>query len=1151
MNENMKTIIELDADQYVSKANEVIESTEKMDGTTNKYLDTLTKSSAITNMKNMLDELSDKFRNIFSGSDLSNKMQLPTADPIKLEPGFLPLNQDYKPLDEMANKFSIVEMKSKLLSSNIDEWKNKLNGTNTVLDKTKSGLLGMGNTKLKIDDSDIDKFKGKLDRTIAEVEQSKIKPSIEPGVPTGNPLVGWMKKLMPGFALFSAYQMAQTLKRAFTSGMEAIESESLFNTTFGGMQDATRAWSEDMRRLIGINPYETRKQASYFMNMYRGFNIAEKKAAKYAMDMTSLSNDFASYFNMKSLEEASSKITSVLAGEVRPLKQYGINLDEATTKSAGLRYGIAQVNKEMTQQEKIETRTRYLQELAQQMGITGDAMRTISSPANQLRIMLSTLKDISIQVGRIMSSAFMMVAPAIIFILNLVRTLVTILASVFQAITGVEKFSFGDGLDMNKNMNLPQANKGLGGINDGLKKTQKGAKKVREEFKKWLAPFDEIIKFDMNNTAPKTPTGGSGGGGVGGADLGAGLDMGNDFKNDVFKLPEGLQKVARVFKKIGDVIRWVGKQFSPLLKSAGVFLGIMTVITTYANRHLWTTGLLGKAYQALVKPLRYMRLAWRGMNTSNKLMVGGLALVIGSFIHLYQNNEKFKKSVDKMAESVKKKAKEIADAFVKMLKDIGLTDFAKDVEKFFSELDISDSLAWIGLITGSLMIVGSVILKLSPLFKLLGSVIGKVFGVIVKFGGLLKTIFMGLGSFIAGLSTPILVVIGVVVAIVALMVAYAKSNKEAMDQVKAMWKAIKDIFGGIKDLIVGLFTKDDKLVDKGLKKIQDGFKSLFDNLGKFILGFGKWIGKFIWDLIAKGLSAIGDFFNGIKIWIGEFFNGLGMWFSQSINGIWNSITKFFSNVWKGISKTASNIASGFLNGAKRGVNNLKGILTWFARLPGQVWNQLKKVVNYFANMGINGGKKAINGLGKILTWAKNLPRNIANAIRNIPTVIANVFSKVRLPKWLSKVTGLASGTMGVPKSKPKGARMESPQPRLGKALIANPMSRMQPSGDLMTLSAYNNNQSSMFSNQFMAPSTDDKGEVIIDMKDTNKKLDAVVDVSLKILNYLLHNDNNTSDLYESEVILDGVAVGKQVFKSINKANNNGAGIKLTKKGVQM
>jgi hypothetical protein len=114
--------------------------------------------------------------------------------------------------------------------------------------------------------------------------------------------------------------------------MEAVESENLFEVSMGNMAGAAREWSEQLRKELGLNAYDLRKNVGTFDAMLTSMGLSEKQAYDFSTSLTKLSYDMASFYNLKP-EEAFDKIKSGISGEAEPLKALGILVNDNTIKT--------------------------------------------------------------------------------------------------------------------------------------------------------------------------------------------------------------------------------------------------------------------------------------------------------------------------------------------------------------------------------------------------------------------------------------------------------------------------------------------------------------------------------------------------------------------------------------------------------------------------------------------------------------------------------------------------------------------------------------------------------------------------------------------------------------------------------------------------
>ena len=178
--------------------------------------------------------------------------------------------------------------------------------------------------------------------------------------------------------------------------MDAIESENLFEVSFGKMADSARRWSEDLSGRLGLNQFELRRTSATLFTMFDSMGIGEKAAFGMSTGISELSADMASFFNLRP-EDAFEKIRAGIVGEAEPLKRLGILVDENTVKMTAYKHGLIAQGAEMSAQQKVLA--RYLAIMDQTKKAQGDLARTLDSPTNQLRIMKERLNETAIAFG--------------------------------------------------------------------------------------------------------------------------------------------------------------------------------------------------------------------------------------------------------------------------------------------------------------------------------------------------------------------------------------------------------------------------------------------------------------------------------------------------------------------------------------------------------------------------------------------------------------------------------------------------------------------------------------------------------------------------------------------------------------------------------
>jgi hypothetical protein len=197
--------------------------------------------------------------------------------------------------------------------------------------------------------------------------------------------------------------IALATKSIIELGANTVESENLFEVSMKGMANSARAWSEDLRKNLGLNTYDLRKNVGTFNVMFESMGSGKQAAYDMSTGLTKLAYDMASFYNLDP-EVAFEKLRSGMSGEIEPLKQLGIIVNETTTKNYALKTGIIEQGQEMTEAQKVAA--RYAVILEQTSTAQGDLARTMDSPVNQMRVMRENMKQVASDLGNSLLPSF-------------------------------------------------------------------------------------------------------------------------------------------------------------------------------------------------------------------------------------------------------------------------------------------------------------------------------------------------------------------------------------------------------------------------------------------------------------------------------------------------------------------------------------------------------------------------------------------------------------------------------------------------------------------------------------------------------------------------------------------------------------------------
>lgn len=175
------------------------------------------------------------------------------------------------------------------------------------------------------------------------------------------------------------------------------ESASKVGVVFGAQAAQVLAASETSAKAMGLSKTAYLDATGTLGNLLVSLKVAPDAAADMSQQMVKLAGDLAS-FNNVSPEQALEAIRSGLVGETEPLRQFGVNMDDASLRAQALKMNlIASTKDAMTPQTKALAAQALI--MAQTGTAQGDFARTSGGLANQQRILAAQTDDLKTKVG--------------------------------------------------------------------------------------------------------------------------------------------------------------------------------------------------------------------------------------------------------------------------------------------------------------------------------------------------------------------------------------------------------------------------------------------------------------------------------------------------------------------------------------------------------------------------------------------------------------------------------------------------------------------------------------------------------------------------------------------------------------------------------
>ena len=124
-------------------------------------------------------------------------------------------------------------------------------------------------------------------------------------------------------------------KEALEYASNIEEVQNVVDVSFGNMANEINEFAKTSAASFGLSELAAKKTASTFMAMSNGMGIARDAGKLMSMQLTALSGDMASFYNV-SQDVANTALNSIFTGETESLKKFGIVLTEANLKEYAL-----------------------------------------------------------------------------------------------------------------------------------------------------------------------------------------------------------------------------------------------------------------------------------------------------------------------------------------------------------------------------------------------------------------------------------------------------------------------------------------------------------------------------------------------------------------------------------------------------------------------------------------------------------------------------------------------------------------------------------------------------------------------------------------------------------------------------------------------
>lgn len=327
------------------------------------------------------------------------------------------------------------------------------------------------------------------------------------------------------------------MKNAIEYSSDLVEVQNVVDTSFGNYADKMEDFSKYSIENFGLSELTSKKIAGRFQAMGIAMGFTQEKMSDMSIELTKLAGDMASFYNVES-DVVAEDLEAVFTGQTRPLRQYGLDLTEATLNEWAMKRGIDANLDSMSQAQKMLLRYQYVMENTQMA--QGDFVKTQMTWANQTRILKQNFQALGGVIGGIGTNAFKPFIVAMNQAMTKAIQFATVISNSLGKIFGWEYQEGGGAI-----LDVENADD----YSDALGDAAGNAKKLK----------DNLLGIDELNIINNKDNGGSGGA----SDAGVGSDSGGQWtqKESIFKQYES--DLDSLFK-LGDAIQ---DRFSTIMEN--------------------------------------------------------------------------------------------------------------------------------------------------------------------------------------------------------------------------------------------------------------------------------------------------------------------------------------------------------------------------------------------------------------------------------------------------------------------------------------------------------------------------------------------------------------------------------------------------------
>lgn len=186
------------------------------------------------------------------------------------------------------------------------------------------------------------------------------------------------------------------LGKVIMAGSSLVENQNKLKAVLGASSKVVVDSANEMATAFGVSKNEFMDVTGKLAMIFKGANYASDGAANLGIHFSKLALDCSSFFDVP-VEEALQKIESGLIGNIRPLRDFGVDLSDVAVTAYAAKMGIGTLGAELTQAEKVQARTGLI--TLRLKDAMNDLSRTSGDVANSARAVTGRIKNLAGEIG--------------------------------------------------------------------------------------------------------------------------------------------------------------------------------------------------------------------------------------------------------------------------------------------------------------------------------------------------------------------------------------------------------------------------------------------------------------------------------------------------------------------------------------------------------------------------------------------------------------------------------------------------------------------------------------------------------------------------------------------------------------------------------